>query len=239
MRTQRFGELNARITGGDDGRGAGAGPVVVLLHGFGAPGDDLVDLARMFRVPAQVRFVFPEAPLSLAPFGYGAGLAWWMIDLDAMELRARGERVDRSDEQPPGLVEARVKLAGFLSQVEEQLSVTREELILGGFSQGAMLSLDAVLHSATKPAGLIQMSGTLIARSVWQPRMTGCQGLPVFQSHGRSDGLLSYEDAMRLRDLMSEAGANLTFVDFPGGHEIPPVVLEGVSRFITGLVTRG
>lgn len=235
MRKERFGELNARITGGEDGKGGGEGPVVVLLHGFGAPGDDLVDLARMFQAPAAIRYVFPEAPLSLAPLGYGAGRAWWMIDLEMMERRARGERIDRSDEQPQGLAEARDHLAEFLVRVEASLAVERTSMILGGFSQGAMLSLDAVLHSDTKPAGLIQISGTLIAQAVWQPRMERCRGLPVFQSHGRSDTLLSYEDAVRLRDLMIAGGADLTFVDFPGGHEIPPSVLTGVARFITAL----
>ncbi len=232
MRKERFGELTARVTGGEDGKGSGDGPVVVLLHGFGAPGEDLVDLGRMFRVPSDVRYVFPEAPLSLAPFGYGAGRAWWMIDLDAMERRARGERTDHSEQEPEGLREARTQLATLLSEVESKLSVTRNKLVLGGFSQGAMLALDTVLHADQKPAGLVLMSGTLIARASWQPRMASCRGLPILQSHGRSDTLLGFDDATRLRDLLVEGGADLTFLDFPGGHEIPPRVLDAVSRFL-------
>jgi phospholipase/carboxylesterase len=233
MRKERLGELSARLTGGVDGLGSGDGPVVVLLHGFGAPGDDLVGLERMFRVPKGVRYVFPEAPLSLAPHGYGPGRAWWMIDLDALERRSRGERVDRSDEQPPGLAEARAALAECLNEIESKLSVTRDRMILGGFSQGAMLSLDAVLHGDKRPAGLIQMSGTLIALSQWQPRFERCRGLPIFQSHGMQDTLLPYRDATQLRDLLIAAGAELTFVDFAGGHEIPEPVLAGVSQFVT------
>ena len=55
--------------------GSGTGPIVVLVHGFGAPGDDLVPLADEISAPAGTRFVFPAAPLSLGP----DSRAWWMI----------------------------------------------------------------------------------------------------------------------------------------------------------------
>jgi predicted esterase len=52
----------------------------VLLHGFGAPGDDLLPLAEALDLP--VRFVFPAAPLELGMGGfYGDSRAWWMLDL--------------------------------------------------------------------------------------------------------------------------------------------------------------
>ena len=67
-----LGGLHAVVTGGTDGQGGGDGPVVVLLHGFGAPGDDLVPLTRFLAVPRAVRFVFPAAPL-LSAAGLRAG----------------------------------------------------------------------------------------------------------------------------------------------------------------------
>lgn len=234
MRTERFGDLTVRLTGGDDGHGGGSGPVVVLLHGFGAPGDDLVPLAEVLGAPAAVRYVFPAAPLSLAPLGYGAGRAWWMLDLEALQRRQRGERVDRSDEQPEGLVQARAQLSAAMSAMATQLSVTMDRVILGGFSQGSMLACDFVLHCETRPAALILLSSTLIARSAWQPRMAACRGLPVLQTHGRSDAILPYEGAEQLRDLLQAAGADLTFLPFGGGHELPRPVLDAVSRFIAG-----
>src|SRR5438552_18316161 len=81
MRSENLGGLDAVITGGSDGNGGGDGPVIVLLHGFGAPGDDLVPLAEVFAhgLPG-VRWVFPAAPLEL-PMGFGDARAWWMIDM--------------------------------------------------------------------------------------------------------------------------------------------------------------
>jgi phospholipase/carboxylesterase len=229
MRRERFGELTATVTGGPDGRGGGDGPVVVLMHGFGAPGNDLVDLAHFVGAPANVRFVFPEAPLLLEG---GPGRAWWMLDMELMQRRMRGERVDRSDEQPAALPALREQLLRALEAIEQTLTVPRSQLLLGGFSQGSMLACDVALHAEQKPAGLILLSSTLIARSQWTARMPSCAGLPVLQTHGKRDPILPYEEAERLRDMFLAAKAELTFVSFPGGHELPPVTLEALGSFI-------
>ena len=60
MREHQIGGLQTRITGGTDGKGGGHGPLVLLLHGFGAPGDDLVSLADVLNVPALMRQVDPS-----------------------------------------------------------------------------------------------------------------------------------------------------------------------------------
>src|ERR1700679_75351 len=103
MRQDTMGGLRVRITGGTDREGGGKGPVVVLLHGFGAPGDDLVALGRALRVPEGTRFVFPEAPLELGA-GYMSGRAWWMIDIAGFQRSIeRGEIRDLSNDSPEGL----------------------------------------------------------------------------------------------------------------------------------------
>src|SRR5262245_12603157 len=79
MREGKFGGLKVRITGGSDREGGGRGPLVVLLHGFGAPGDDLVGLWRVLDVPRDIRFAFPEAPHGV-PGGLVQGRAWWHLD---------------------------------------------------------------------------------------------------------------------------------------------------------------
>jgi phospholipase/carboxylesterase len=229
MRIERFGSLRAQVTGGTDGKGGGAGPVVVLMHGFGAPADDLVDLGQMLRLPPEVRFVFPEAPLSLEG---GPGRAWWMIDPEVFERRARGERVDRSDDLPDALPSLRAAVIELLSELETRLTVSRSRMILGGFSQGSMLACDVVLHDPRRPAGLLLFSSMLIARSIWQPRMAALKGLPILQTHGTQDPLLAFADAEALRDLWLAAGADLTFLRFAGGHTIPPAALQAAERFI-------
>ena len=77
MRQEQWAGLEVCITGGLDREGSGDGPLVILLHGFGAPGDDLVALWRYLKVPDDVRFMFTAAPLEL-DMGLGSSRAWWM-----------------------------------------------------------------------------------------------------------------------------------------------------------------
>jgi len=231
MQTTKIAGLDVRITGGTDREGGGDGPVVVLLHGFGAPGDDLVPLWRVLSVPREVRFVFPEAPL--APRELGGGRAWWPLDLVAMQAeRARGQRSDRSRQEPDGLAAAREHVIALLDGVEERLGVRGDQIVLGGFSQGAMVSCDVALRADRPLAGLALLSTTLLCPQIWEPRMALRKGLPVFQSHGRRDELLPFEAAVVLRDLLREAGCALDWVEFNGGHEVPQPVLEGLSKLI-------
>src|SRR5215472_18295524 len=145
MREERLGGLRVRICGGTDREGGGEGPVIVLLHGFGAPGDDLVSLWRVLPVPAGTRFVFPEAPLSLGP-GFMGGMAWWLIDLSRFERPPDPkEFAQRVREVPEGLAHARARVMQLLDELDTKLCPSK--LVLGGFSQGAMLSLDVALRA--------------------------------------------------------------------------------------------
>ncbi len=207
---------------------------VVLLHGFGAPGHDLVSLAQFIRAP--VRFVFPEAPIELGGL-YGDARAWWLLDLARLEQDLRtGAIRDRRSEVPEGLEAARTQLLEFLEQLEERYSLENNQLVLGGFSQGAMLALDVALHREVAPAGLVLLSGTLLAQAIWEARMTMLAHVPVFQSHGMHDQLLPFSIAELLRDEMRAAGANVEWCAFHGGHEIPPSVLDGVTKLLATLL---
>ncbi|HEX2676971.1 MAG TPA: hypothetical protein VHM19_10035 [Polyangiales bacterium] len=233
MRDEHFGGLLTHITGGSDREGGGSGPVVVLMHGFGAPGTDLVGLWRALQVPRETRFVFPEAPLELAAFPFAAR-AWWQIDLSRFEqVRSEAELRARTEETPAGLESARKHVIACLDELQQSLGVDSSRIVLGGFSQGAMLACDVVLSDPRPFAGLVMLSGTLISSARWRERMPTRADLPVFQSHGTGDAILPYFAAEMLRDAWIEAGVRHEFVPFRGGHELPQPVLAGLSAFIT------
>ncbi|HTJ40984.1 MAG TPA: hypothetical protein VL463_02785 [Kofleriaceae bacterium] len=220
----KYGPLECEVRGGD-----GAGLTCVFLHGFGAPGDDLVPLAEYFRAPAGTRWVFPAAPLELGGL-YGDARAWWLIDFAKLERDLMTGR-DRATEIPDGLVEARAAVIAML----DALGAPPEKTVIGGFSQGAMLSLDVALHTERAFAGIVLMSGTLIAEGEWAPRMPARKGLKVFQSHGERDALLPFAAAQRLRALMEASGLDVTWLPFRGQHEIPPPVVAGVGDFLSSI----
>lgn len=238
MREQQLGGLRIRVTGGTDGQGGGNGPIVMLLHGFGAPGDDLVPLADVLDVPAGTRWMFPEAPLSLN-MGFGDSRAWWIIDMARIQAdRAAGRVRDMSMEIPIGLALARERLLAFLEDLPQHLTIDYRKAVIGGFSQGAMLTCDAALHTDYAFAGLVQLSGNLLAQPVWGPLIPKRKGLPVFQSHGTQDDILPYVGGERLRDALNKSGLAVEWHSFRGGHEIPESVLKALSVFLRTVLAK-
>lgn len=238
MKTELLGGLKTRLTGGTDGHGGGSGPVIILLHGFGAPGDDLVPLAEVMAVPKGTRFLFPEGPLSLS-FGYGDARAWWLIDMARLEAdRAAGRVRDLSGEVPRGLPPVREVFEQFLTQLPHAMPIDYKKAVIGGFSQGAMLSCDTVMRTTFPFAGLVQLSSSLVAQQEWRPAVSKRTGLPVFQSHGTQDPILPYVMAERLRDELTKSGLAVEWHNFRGGHEIPEPVLRQLSAFLTKVLTK-
>ena len=232
MRSETWAGLEVCITGGPDREGGGTGPVVMLLHGFGAPGDDLVALWRMLDVPPEIRFVFPAAPLTLN-LGFGESRAWWMLDMERLtQARAQGLWDMLIREIPAGLQPAHDQLKKFIDEATQQLNIPAQHLVLGGFSQGAMLACDVVLRTPLPIAGLVMMSGSIISRDAWFSSIPHRKGLPVFQSHGKDDPLLSCAVAQQLREAFLAGGLEVDWNEFRGGHEIPLQVLEQLSRFL-------
>ncbi|MDB4943690.1 MAG: Phospholipase/carboxylesterase family protein [Labilithrix sp.] len=241
MEAQDLGPLRARTmlkTTGTTPKSAGAPPLtVVLLHGFGAPGDDLAGLGSALDVPAGTTFVFPEAPLALSdpsmPFLQDAR-AWWMIDVGRFERAMHQGKLDELvRDEPAGMAEARAQVDGLLDAIEARTPGTR--IVLGGFSQGSMIAMDVAFRSTRKLAGLVVLSGTLLAADVWLPAFASRKGLPVFQSHGTQDPVLPFPIGEAVAQSLTEAGLATTFVPFEGGHGIPPGVLRGLGTWLTSL----
>ena len=230
MKLTKSAQIVARIVGGTDREGGGEGPVVVLLHGFGAPGDDLVPLWRVLAAPSGTRFVFPEAPLDLGDRSLGR--AWWWIDLEERIRRQElGEKRDTT-EVPSGLDAARSHVETLLDDLEAAMHPPPGKIVLGGFSQGAMLALDVAIRSTRPLAGLALLSGTPIATAEWAAYFERRSGLPVFMSHGQNDPILAFDLAVELRDTLSLHGMRVDWVPFRGGHGIPPNVVDELSAFL-------
>jgi phospholipase/carboxylesterase len=199
------------------------------MHGFGAPGDDLVPLADVLSRTA--RYVFPAAPLELGGFYGNAARAWWLIDIARLEHQLTHGTLDTTS-VPDGLPAAREQMLRLVDQVEARFGGADHKLVLGGFSQGAMTAVDVALHREKKPAGLILWSGTIVADSEWSSRYASLKGVRVMQSHGRHDPLLPFPVAEALRDELVRAGATVDWQPFLGGHEIPRPTLIAANAVI-------
>lgn len=211
---------------------------VVLCHGYGASGTDLVPLAQplLATTPAEAKkiaLIFPAAPLDLAEQGIQGGRAWWPVDLDRLINRRTPELLDQFRKAcPEGLRESRALLIALLADAGKHFGLTADRFVLGGFSQGAMLATDVALRLKKAPAGLCILSGALTNEAEWRRLALERGPLTVLQSHGKYDSILPFPMAAALRDLLLEAGAELDFLAFNGDHEIPLEVLHRLTHLI-------
>lgn len=244
MRTETWGGLTCRVLGGPATPDTAPDLLVVLCHGYGAPGQDLVPLGAEIVeddpvLGALTRFVFPAAPILLEDESPYAARAWWPLDERTFEAAARGKPLEAPRETPPELPIVRGQLTAMLDEAARAENVPRSRVVLGGFSQGAMLALDTALHLPESVGGLVLFSGTLLSEAEWSRLAPRHHGVPVLLSHGRQDPLLSFTLAESLRDLLSQAGLAVDWLPFDGPHTIPPPAVHRCTRLLRTIGTRG
>jgi len=199
---------------------------VVCLHGYGADMRDLAPLAPEIPVGKPVRWLFPDAPEVL---DWG-GRAWFPIDVGAFEEAQRtGRPRDLSGGEPEGMAESRRELEAFLAE----LGAPWERLVLMGFSQGAMMAVDAALRAPQAPAGVAVLSGTFVDEKTVHKLAPKRKGLPFFQSHGSVDPILGFQEALKLERALKAAGWTGGLRRFEGGHGIPPELLPELGAWLS------
>jgi len=203
--------------------GGRASALVVLLHGYGANGDDLIALAQAWqpRLP-EVAFVAPNAPQAI-PGMYGA-LQWF-----ALTLRD-------PNEYWRGVVAARPGLDRFLDSELARLGLPPERLALVGFSQGTMLALHVGLRRAQPPAAVVAYSG-LLAGPEHLPEITAKP--PLLLVHGEADDLIPVEALHLAREALAAAGLRLEWHIRPQlGHGIDAAGQHLAAHFLAAAFRR-
>lgn len=209
--------------------GSPEGPTVILFHGFGADASDLAPLAQYLQAPKGTNWIFPNGHLSVPLGGHYEGRAWFPVSIAELEKSmSEGSGADFSGITPPGLKRARELALELL----EKIKVPMNRVVLGGFSQGAMLATEIAMQSDLPPAGLAILSGTLVNAAVWKEKAAKHAGFEFFQSHGVRDPVLSFARAQDLEKLLLAAGWKGRLQSFDGAHEIPPEVLIQLGHYL-------
>ncbi|MGE3684514.1 MAG: alpha/beta hydrolase [Bdellovibrionales bacterium] len=197
---------------------------VVILHGFGADANDLFPLAEYLDPDQKWTFYFPDALLEV-PIGPGfMGRGWFPISVRELETG-----IDFTQVRPPGLDESSAAVSELIFHLNS------DRLVLGGFSQGAMVSTEVAMNQPEDVAGLVLYSTTLLDEAGWAKKAPGLKGKPFIQSHGALDTVLPLAAAQRLYHLLKSAGAEGSLLTFSGAHEIPLPVLKKTQEFLNQL----
>lgn len=234
----RYGQLNCiQVDCGDAPE-----VLVVALHGYGAPGEDLVPIAENWiqvlgDAASKVRFLFPAALLSLADQGMPGARAWWPLNMQRlMDLVAAEDYMELCVHEPPGIDAARSALTTSLNEAMTELGIDESKLVLGGFSQGAMLSMDVAVRGLQHPpAGLFLYSGMLICEQAWKAGSSRLVNTYTIQSHGSFDPILPFAVGEALYAMLKVAGVPIEFFPFEGPHTLTLAALDATAKVISNL----
>ena len=112
---------------------------------------------------------------------------------------------------PEGMPESSHLMQELVSEVHRRLKIPPARTVLGGFSQGSMVTTDVALRLSERPAGLCVFSGTLVAEDEWKVLAQKRGPLPVLQSHGTFDPILPYAGAERSASCSRGVASKLSF----------------------------
>ena len=198
--------------------GGKATSLVVLLHGLGADGQDLIDLAQhLGPVLPDAAFVAPNAPepCDMGPYGY----QWFSLQERTPSVMAAG--ADRAAPVLAQFIEAELAARG--------LDASR--LALVGFSQGTMMSLHVGPRLSPGPACIVGFSGALVApeRLAAEHRSTPS----VLLIHGDADGVVPFQALAAAAGGLATAGIGAETIRRPGlGHGIDGRGLGAAAQFL-------
>jgi phospholipase/carboxylesterase len=201
-------------------------PWVILLHGYGADAADLEPLKDYIPTEKKLNWLFPQG-LTEVSIGPGwTGKAWWPLAMSTLAS-------DFSSLKPEGLDKVRKELLNMVAE----LKVPWNKIFLGGFSQGAMLATELYLNAPETPAGLLLLSGSLFNKEELKPLVEKRRGEKFFQCHGNNDQVLMIKGARQLESFLNAGGMKGGCIGFPGGHEIPPQMLQKAGEYLNAQIS--
>jgi phospholipase/carboxylesterase len=187
--------------------------LVVFLHGYGADGNDLIDIGRAWQgLLPDAAFVSPHAP---RPCGQApVGREWFPLT-----FRDPNERWT-------GVNAAAPVLNAFLDAELKRRNLPASKLALVGFSQGTMMSLHVGLRRAEAPAAIVGYSGMLVIPEDIDPEAFASEirsHPPVLLVHGDADQLIPVQ-------ALFHAAQGLSALDVPTEWHISPGVAHGIDQ---------
>jgi phospholipase/carboxylesterase len=200
------------------------GRLVILLHGLGADGNDLIGLADYWAaLLPEAEFLSPHAPFpcDMAP----SGRQWF-----SAQDRGRAARL-------AGVRAAAPILDGFIDEALAQRGLDDRDLALVGFSQGTMMSLFVGLRRTRPMAGILGYSGRLLAPDLLADELRSRPRILLV--HGDADPVVPYASLAAAEAELKAAGIPVETLTCPGiGHSIDDDGLRCGGHFLSDVLGR-
>jgi phospholipase/carboxylesterase len=191
---------------------------LVLFHGRGADEHDLFPLIDILDPERRLLGATARGPHSLPP----GGAHWYAV-----------RRVGYPD--PETFHATYPELAAWLDGLLAEHGIAPERTVLGGFSQGTVMSYALGLGAGRpRPAGIMALSGFIPQVEGFELDLGKAAGLPVAIGHGTHDPVIPVEFGRDARDRLTEAGADVTYRESPMAHSIDPAFLRELPGWLRG-----
>jgi phospholipase/carboxylesterase len=205
-------------------RPAAADPegALVLFHGRGTSEHDLFPLLDELDPERRLVGATPRAPLSLPP----GGAHWYAV-----------RQIGYPD---PETFQATYPLAaGWLDDLLAEHGVAPERTVIGGFSQGAVMSYALALgEGRPRPAGIIALSGFIPTVEGFELDLEQARDLPVAIGHGSYDPVIGVEWGHDARDRLTAAGADVLYRESPMPHAVDPEFVGELRGWLDSNLSR-
>jgi len=198
---------------------------VIWLHGLGADGSDFVSIVPELHLPKalNVRFIFPHAPVMAVTMNNGYKMRAW-FDLYDLTIAAK---IDEA-----GILNASRMLDRLIAR-EESLGVPAQNIILAGFSQGAVVALTTGLRFPKKLGGIMALSGYLpLAEKVLADASPANQATPIFIAHGTQDAVLPCQLGEMTSQILNKAHYPVDWHMYPMQHSVCGEEVRDISAWM-------
>ena len=189
---------------------------LVLLHGRGADEEDLHPLLDLLDPERKLHGLTPRGPLTLPPGGFH----WYRL----------------AGIPTPDPITFWPSFTALAELIDDQ----PKPLVLGGFSQGAVMSyaLSLARSPAKRPAALMPLSGFRPEVEDLAYDLTDLSGYPVAIAHGTLDPVIPVDYSRAARDTLATAGADVAYHESPVGHTIDPAIIPALRGFVADAIAR-
>jgi phospholipase/carboxylesterase len=197
---------------------------VIWLHGLGADGNDFVPIVRELQLPPLgIRFIFPHAPMRPVTINGGFVMrAWYDIVLQDL-VRQEDERGIRESQE---MVEA-------LIAKEASRGIPSDRIVLAGFSQGGVITLQTGLRQPKPLAGLLALSCYLpLAATLDKEINAASRDVPVFLAHGTADDIVPLARGSAARDALTKLGCKVEWHQYPMPHSVHPDEIADIGAWL-------
>jgi phospholipase/carboxylesterase len=198
---------------------------IIWLHGLGADGNDFAPIVPELNLPKtlNVRFIFPNAPVMPVSINNGYKMPAW-FDIYGVDL---GSKIDAT-----GIAKS-VSTLGVLIAREIERGVATKNIVLGGFSQGAVIALIAGLTYPESLAGIIALSGFLpLAQETFANGSSANKHIPIFMAHGTEDPIVPINMGALSYEALKGAGYPASWHSYAMPHSVCGQEIHDITEFL-------